>query len=266
MHLREILIYRYRFADPELFDSKYDGTGIHPGTIFNRKLYVIGDYLTTQVRKLKFETDDFKAIHILCGTPENYVEQFQNFMDIGAKFDFVKFNQLSRRDRCIYAIDVLKDALYRLSKIKTIPYEQICKICDDLVEADFVFSWKFCGLRLPEHRLKVRFESVLTTSDYKINIIVHRYGDKTPLCQGQVIRTAPSDIAISLVSRKVQVEDDRLALCSSNRPMIYLNISDLSKGIIRPHFAGLPYPMDEDAAETFRHLQKMLAYDGHHYD
>lgn len=257
MHLRYIFI--QTFVNDNWYSS-----------VFNYQVEFIHYCLSKRVRKLNFETDGtFKAINIRFEANPVSSEPFLETMVLETincvmNFDFKRYDKLSDRDKSIYVIDVVKEALKRVANVKMIPLKELLTYCDELIADGLVYRWKFRGMRLPEYKLKLAFNCALGSRDFVMDITVYKYGEKEPLCQGPVIRTLPDSMFFSRISPNILVEDDKIIITNKDyfvEKLIYLNISDLYRGLVIPRLGEPKDPNDMSERRLLWMSQRKICYD-----
>lgn len=238
---------------------------------FEFHVYFIRYYLWYHLRKEKIETDgSFEAIFINIGKTDgaDFITRYPswNVMEINMGFDRSRYDNVSETERCRYYIELFKTGILRASRLKEIPCDRIFAGLDALAENNYVYSWKFRNMIIPQYSLKVKFTAALTTNDFTIRAEVFRYKSKTPLCGGLVVRTRPDSIFFGIVSKKMLLVDNRIYIrCNPClKPYLYLDLDELYHGVFILHKCD-PSPKDRESERTlevFYDLQEGLMYYG----
>lgn len=256
MYLKQIKV----FMNQHNYDKTYCSH-------FDYQVFFIGYFLSHKIKKLKFMTDNtFNSIDIIIGDSTPDIELIEKRLTIHSKFDTHQYNQANEENRCKYCIDLVKNALYQTSRIKSIPLKQLIGFCDDLIESKFVYRWRFKKIYVPNLNLTISFSCELNTQDFKLIATAFSANDSQPICNGQVIRTKPDDIFFSLISPNIQIKGNQILITSKwHTPLVSLNLLNLSKGSLVVEFPKTPYPNDIKATENFYQLQKELRYNNYEF-
>ena len=235
---------------------------------FDYHTHFIGYCLSKEVRKLKFETDGtFNAIYIQLGAESPYFEiHFTQSLLVGIPFDFDFYDNATQDQKYQYYLDLLHEGLQIAATHKNIPLEALNNIIQKLVDNNFIYSWDFKNLRVPEYNLKIKFTCHLSTDDFILKMVALRNKESEPICEGVVIRTKPDDIHFSYISRKIQIKNDRICLYfKSDKEIMTIGLKSILEGKLIIDFSESPYPDNPDATETFKYLQNVLKYDNYDF-
>lgn len=231
--------------------------------------FVIRYYLSTQLRKLKFETDGtFDAINIVVGTVKPpYVEiPWYKALNIYIPFNFDLYDNADEAERYRYYVEWIKKGLEIAYEYKNIPYEELMDWIRSLAENKFIYSWDFKSITVREYNLKIRFVCYLSKNDFTIRMSAFDKKRSVCICEGQIIRTMPDSIFFGFISKKIKIEDGKIIFTSKwDTELIYLELKDLLDGKLVVHLSPSPYPDDEDATETFKCNQQSLKYDNNEF-
>lgn len=236
---------------------------------FTYNTYVIRYCLSTQLRKLKFETDGtFDVINIIVGAVKPpYVEiPWYKALNIYIPFNFDLYDNADEAERCRYYVDWVRKGLEIARDNKNIPFEELMGWLRSLAENKFIYSWDFKSITVREYNLKIRFVCYLTTNDFTIRMSAFDKKRSVCICEGQVVRTKPDSIFFGFISKKIKIRDGKIIFTSKwDTELIYLELKDLLDGKLVVQFSPTPYPDDIDATETFKYNQRSLKYDNNEF-
>lgn len=235
---------------------------------FRYRTYIIGFYLSMQLHKLNFETDEtFDALAIEVGSDTESVGYDYSPVDkltfvINLPFDFNRYESVDCTQRSRYYIELLQKGLLISRRYKDIPYDEIMSYAKELEEMDFVYCWPFKNVLLREYGVKVKFTNVLSLYDYVLYFQAYEKKIPIPLCEGRVARTKPSNLDISYISKKIEVEDNHIIIKDEfGHRLLTIDIKSLLKGKLNIEYAECPRPEDKSFCEVFYRLQKNVRYD-----
>ena len=139
---------------------------------FDFRVFFIGYCLSEQIKKIKFETDGtFDSIYVRVGDIAPNYDIENNAFTIGCTFDFEFYNNANETERCKYYVSLLKSALHNVSEVKNIPLNSLNDIIGSLVDNNFIYSWNFKSLMIPELNLRVKLNCQLSTDDFKLDVL-----------------------------------------------------------------------------------------------
>lgn len=256
MYLRNIKIFMNQDVNDKIYCSHFD---FH--------VFFIGFYLSQQLKKIKFVTDGtFDTINIRIGTLSTYVELGNKTLTVNLPFDYEFYNNADESLRCEYYFKLLKKAFEKASDNKNIPFVELMDSLTSLAKKDFIYSWTFKNVIVPEYNLKIKLISQLSTNDYILKIFAYDENRSSAICEGQVLRTKPDDIFFSYLSNKIQVENGRIVILSKwDTKILSIELKDLLKGVVAVDFFPTPYPDDKRATEIYNQLIKELKYDNNDF-
>lgn len=102
----------------------------------------------------------FYSIYVSVGDITPDYDIANNAFTIGCTFDLEFYNNANETERCKYYVSLLKGALHNVSKVKDIPLNSLNDIIDALVDNNFIYSWNFKSLTVPELNLRVKLSII----------------------------------------------------------------------------------------------------------
>lgn len=114
----------------------------------------------------------FDTINIEVGLLSPSIELVNRSLTITLPFDFKLYDNSDETARCRYYFDLLKTALQIASDKKNISFEKLMEYLTSLADNNFVYSWNFKDVIVPEYNLKIRFICQLSTNDFIMRIVV----------------------------------------------------------------------------------------------
>lgn len=232
---------------------------------FHFHVFFIVYYLSQHLKKDKFLTDGtFDTINIEVGLPSASIELENRSLTINLPFDFKLYDNADETVRCKYYIDLLKIALQIANERKNIPFEKLMEYLTSLADNNFIYSWNFKDVIVPEYNLKIRFICQLSTNDFIMKIMALDKNTMNPICEGNILRTKPDEIFFSYISKKIKIKDGKIIIFSKwDTELLSIELKSLVSGDLVVDFSSTPYPDDIRATENFKQLQKELKYDNY---
>lgn len=243
-----------------LRDSKYSSD-------FGFHTYFIWHCLSKEVRKLKFETDGtFDAVFINVGAEATSFKIINLSLVVSMPFDFDFYDNATQDQKYQYYLALYHEGLQIASRYKNIPLEEVNNIIQSLVDNNFIYSWKFKNLRVPEYNLKIKLTCFLSTDDFILKLEAFRNKELKPVCEGIVIRTMPDDMDFSFISSDVQINNGRICFYfKSGTEVLSIRLKNIVEGNLIIDYSEAPYPDNPKSTETFYYLQNLFKYDNYDF-
>lgn len=235
---------------------------------FDFHTYFIGYYLSMQVRKLKFETDGtFDSIIIEVGKESPSVERhFLNNLIANLPFDFEFYDNATQTQKYDYYLELIHEGLQLASEHKNIPLAELENLITSLVDNNFIYTWKFKNIRVPEYNLKIKFTCQLGTDDFIIRMVALRNKVSEPVCEGVVIRTIPDYIFFGDVPKNIQIKNDRICFFDRfGREGLTIGLRNIIEGNLIIDYSESPYPDNPERTRLFKHFQETFRYDNNDF-
>lgn len=113
-----------------------------------------------------------------------------------------------------------------------------------------------------DYDLRLKFICRLTTNDFALRLQAEDKKTREIVCEGTVVRTMPDSIFFSKLSKKIWIENGKIALPSQDGyAWLYIDLPELRAGKLYIEFAKTPFPDDQLRTEIFYELQESLKYD-----
>lgn len=202
---------------------------------FNLNSRFVSNYLSIQVRKLKFETDG--TFHMLGVSPSLEIKHICRI--VGEKalqtrifFDRSAYDQMNEFEKYEYYLQLLEDGYRICAQHKNIPFEQLLKLHQDFKANGYKNEWQHKKKRFKEHGIEVALNCFFTSFDFRLAITVTDIKSKTELVSGIVIRTLPDEVCFdSLFKDLIIVDNEELIITEfQNRPKFKFLLSDILNG------------------------------------
>lgn len=232
--------------------------------------FVIRYYLSTQLRKLKFETDGtFDAINIVVGTVKPpYVEiPWYKALNIYIPFNFDLYDNADEAERYRYYVEWIKKGLEIAYEYKNIPYEELMDWIRSLAENKFIYSWDFKSITVREYNLKIRFVCYLSKNDFTIRMSAFDRKRSVCICEGQIIRTMPDSIFFGFITKKIKIRDGKIVIPNTwGEELMHIELKDLVNGKITAIFPPNPFTEEDEISKRyFDKMQKNLKYNNNDF-
>lgn len=223
MYLRFISLYIDN--DSELEDFK---------TEFNRHSRFISNFLSIQIRKIKFKTDGtFNMIGVTPSLSIKYKCRLVGDAALQARilFDEVGYGKMNEKEKYEYYLSLLEQGYRICNKVKTIPLDQLLELNQVFRENGYKNEWLHKQKRFKDKGIEVRLEGIFSSKDFILKMSVFKIETHKEIVSGTVIRTLPYEVCFDRLFKDVLIEDDKLIITESlNNPKFIFRLSDILNG------------------------------------
>lgn len=186
---------------------------------FNLHSRFISNYLSVQVRKLKFKTDN--TFRMICVTPSikslyQYQKIVNNVLDVHIPFDKEKYDQLKEIEKYEYYLHLLEEGYNICSKHKNIPLSGLLSLHKQFRDGGYKNEWLHKKKRFKELNLEVILYCYFTSKDFRLKITINNLKTKEELISGFVIRTLPDEVCFQPLFKDVVIIDNILGITDSH--------------------------------------------------
>lgn len=237
------------------------------GVRFNYNVFFIDYFLSKQIRKINYVTDGtFRQIIIKFGQARPGIDLCNDAIFVEVPFEIEAYSKMTQTERCNYCVALVKQGLGIVQQYKAIPYDELIRLCDELVAQNFTIRWNFRNLRVPEYNLRVSFNCKLDTNDFVLSVSASNLKTKTILCEGQVARTFPYCDDFTWISKKMRVDDGQIIIPNKlDKDIISIDLEGLAKGELYVVFLPAPAGYSRERIELWNEFQGWLQYDNNDF-
>jgi hypothetical protein len=198
---------------------------------FNLNSRFISNYLSTQIRKLKVETDGtFNMISVAPSIDVTHVCRIVGEKALKATISFNKetYEQMSEIERYEYYLHLLEDGYKICAKHKKIPLEQLLKLHQDFKLNGYKNEWLYKKKKFKGHEIEVTLSCFFTSVDFHLLMTVSDINSNKELVSGNVIRTLPNEVCFDSLFKDVIIENDKLIITEfQDRPKFIFKLTDV---------------------------------------
>lgn len=200
---------------------------------FNLSSRFISNYLSVQIRNLKYTTDGtYKMISV---APSISVKSGARVIGEGSLqarilFDHAYYQNNDEVIRYEYFLKLLEEGYYKCSEIKEIPLAHLLKLHDTFRNSGYKNEWLHKKKKFIKEGIEVALNCFFTSFDFRLVITVVEIKSKQNLISGTVIRTLPDEVCFEKLFKDVVVENNELIITEfQNRPKFKFKLSDIFK-------------------------------------
>jgi hypothetical protein len=201
---------------------------------FNLNSRFISNYLSIQVRKLKFDTDG--SYNMIAIEPREDIRNVcrivgEKALKVEVLFDKIAYEKMIETERYEYYLQLLEEGYKVCDQHKKIPLEQLLKIHQDFRDNDYKNEWLHKKKKFKEHGIEVALNCFFTTLDFKLRMTVYDIKSKTELVSDTVIRTLPNEVCFAHFFKDIIIENNELIITEFQyRPKFKFSLSDILNG------------------------------------
>ena len=228
---------------------------------FDFQCAFINDYITRNVRKLKYETKhDFVFLEILLSPHIQADKKVIPFphdkaIDVYVPFDRQYYEREKDNPDCHFYLDMIREGIVTLNEFTPLPVEGIFAIMDEFVAGKCVNEWVYKKKRFKEHDLQIVLRCEFTRDYFQVRLIANSITKKEKLTEGIFLRTEPNPFAFSGLYSDIELVGDKLVLGRTLYNLFYMiKVDDLKAGIFSVSLFSDQFLIDRmegiDYAET----------------
>lgn len=226
-----------------------DESGFEDGftSQFDYNTRFISNYLSIQIRKLKYVTDGtFKMIGV---TPTLDIKHTcrvvpEDALQASISFNRDKYEKMAEVDKYEYYLQLLEEGYRICSQYKNIPLEQLLTLHQDFRDNNFRNEWLHKKKRFKEHGIEVSLNCFFTSFDFQLKMSVYDMRSKAELASGTVIRTLPNEQHFAHYFKDIVIENNELIITEfQDRPKFKFSLPDIFDGKFSFEITdeGVPY-------------------------
>lgn len=226
MLLREVSLY----LDTVAFDGRF-------GSEFDFRAYHIADFITRQIRPLRFESSEFSGIVIRCCPPEHPMDckvQGDSALVVDVPFDRGDYEDLtSERDFQEFVIGLLLRGVGSARQNHDLPYDQIKEAVEEFRRAGYKNEWVhakrlFRGTNGLRGWLKCKMDS------QKFTLILRLERKGSLLYESEILETEPDALFFHHMFKDLVLDGDKLVVTRPrSRILLELDLNQLESSSIR---------------------------------
>lgn len=210
------------------FDSGYSETIRKK---FNLHSRFVSNFLSVQIRKLKFKTDgSFNIIGVSPSLNIRHVCRIVGDDALQARVTFNKesYDQMEDTKQYEYYLRLLEDGYKICSQYKEIPMQYLLDLHQRFRENGYKNEWLHKKKKFKEQGIEVKLECSFTSIDFKLQITVNNIIDKEQLITGTIIRTLPDEVYFEKEFKDILIEKKNLIVTDFyDRPRVKLLLTDI---------------------------------------
>jgi hypothetical protein len=203
---------------------------------FQKKVDFINDYLSKNVRKLRFKTDGtFNMISISLTEiePSSTGLEAMNILNVFLPFDKnlvlysdgIKFNN--------YCMRLLEIGFKKAALFKKIPLNDLLEVITEFKAKDFKNTWILKRKKIKEIDLEIILKCEFNSDFFQLYLIVNKVSIKMELVNGLIIKTKTGiSIHEKMFNDIVVTKKEIIILDNENTPTIKISLIDVYDGII----------------------------------
>ena len=201
---------------------------------FNLNSRFVSNYLSMQVRKLKFETDG--TFHMLGVSPSLEIKHIcrvvgEKALQARISFDRSAYEQMNEFEKYEYYLQLVEDGYRICTQYKKIPLEQLLKLHQDFRNDGYKNEWLHERKKFKEQGIEVTLNCFFTSFDFRLLMTVYDINSKKELVSGTVIRTLPNEVCFDSLFKDLMIEDNELIITEfQDRPKFKFLLADIFNG------------------------------------
>jgi len=199
---------------------------------FNLNSRFVSNYLSMQVRKLKFETDG--TFHMLGVSPSLEIKHIcrvvgEKALQARISFDRSAYEQMNEFEKYEYYLQLVEDGYRICTQYKKIPLEQLLKLHQDFRNDGYKNEWLHERKKFKEQGIEVTLNCFFTSFDFRLLMTVYDINSKKELVSGTVIRTLPNEVCFDSLFKDLMIEDNELIITEfQDRPKFKFLLADIN--------------------------------------
>lgn len=214
---------------------------------FNLHSRFISNYLSVQIRKLKYETDG--TFNMITVSPTLDIKHIcrivgEKALDACISFNREAYDQMTEYEKYDYYLQLLEDGYKICSQFKQIPLDYLLQLHQEFRVNGYKNEWLHKKRKFKEYGIEVTLNCYFTSLDFQLSISVNDIRNKTELISGIVIKTLPDEVCFAPLFKDIIIEKNQLCITEiQDRPKFIFNLDDIFKGnfICKINNVGLNY-------------------------
>ncbi|MDQ1097673.1 MULTISPECIES: hypothetical protein [Chryseobacterium] len=202
----------------------------------------ISNYLSKEVRKIKFQTDGtFNMITIaltedkLKETDIVPIDVLQTYLP----FDRNKYEKIRGTDDCQYYIELFQKGFVKASKFKKLPLESLLEILRNFEDGGCKNEWLHKTKKFKEQNLEIKLVCDFNTNFFQLTAIINQLSDKKEIFNKAIIKTEPDEVLFDKMFKDIKIANgDIIITDKSDSPRIKISIDDLYSNNCKAEIIG----------------------------
>lgn len=224
MNLRYIAL----FMD---FDSNIDENVRNE---FNSSSRFISNYLSTQIRKIKYKTDG--SYNMISIAPSKEIQHQcriigDNSLQARVPFNMGEYISAKNEDKILlyeYYLKLIEQGYTIASEYKKIPLSELFEISSQFKAGNYKNEWLHKKKRFKEYGIEALLKCFFTSVHFHLELTVNDIRTKARLIQGIVIQTMPNEVYFDHLFKDLILKDDNLIITEYlDRPKFIFTIKDI---------------------------------------
>lgn len=213
-------------------DSNYQNSFSYS---FNDHSRFISNYLSIQVRKLKYETDG--TFNMIAISPSKNIKHIcrivgDNALQIRIKFDGESYEQMSEIEKYEYYLHLIEEGYRIASKYKSIPLDELIKMNDEFRNNEYKNEWVHKKKRFKEFGIDVSLDCSFTSQIFQLKLSAMHIKSKAVIVSGIVFTTEPDEVCYQPLFKKLTSDGQHIIITDFlDKPKYMFRVSDILNGI-----------------------------------
>lgn len=173
----------------------------------------ISNYLTREIRKVRFETDGtFNMISVRFSRNPNgspLIVPF-NALEADIYFDPDEYRLLTPTKEIEYCLDAFEAGFERAAGFKKIPLATLLSLIDGFRRDDYKNEWTHKTKRSKSLGIKVILNCFLTSTEFRLEMSVAGILPDENLCSGLLLRTKPDEIFFEKEFKDILITEEKI--------------------------------------------------------
>lgn len=202
----------------------------------------ISNYISREVRKLKFETSEYNMISIsLLPNLKQTVSSLKSFgvLEINLPFDQMRYESVIGTANCEYYLELFELAFIELAKSHKIPLNLLLDVLRRFKAGGCLNEWTHKKKKFRDQNLTVELKCEFDTNCFQLRLIVVLLSTGALLFSGLIARTEPDEVLFEKMFKDILIEkDDILITDSSDSPRFVINKNKIFLGQLEYEIKG----------------------------
>lgn len=204
---------------------------------FNLHSRFISNYLSIQIRKLKYETDG--TFNMIAVSPTLDIKHIcrvvgEKALDASISFDRDAYEQMTEYEKYEYYLQLLEDGYKICGQFKHIPLVDLLHLHQEFRLNGYKNEWLHKKKKFKNYGIEVTLNCFFTSLNFQLRISVYDIRNKTELISGTVIQTLPDEVCFSPLFKDLIIVGNDLCITEfQNKPKFIFNIYDIYDGIFK---------------------------------
>ncbi len=198
---------------------------------FNSDCRFIGNYLSRQVRRIKYSTDgSFNTISVSPSKDIIFKHRIvgEKALQVRIPFDTELYKSMSIQERFDYYLKLLEEGYQLAHQFKTLPIDELVNLDNSLRSNGFTNKWLHKRKIFKEYNLSVSLICEFSAIDFQLRIQIETLKGKGELVSGLIFRTAPYEVSFHPLFKDIITENQNLIITEYfDRPKVILSLADI---------------------------------------